>query len=253
MKNRQFEAEEPEENGGQYEGENFSGIIGQVEQPVVRRNNQYGGNDGRGCKYKDFMASKPPCLSGSPTPVQVMDWISEMETMFESCECRNRQKTALAIPLLKSGVLSWWKLLADSMPKGEASKMSWEDFVEQLKMQYCSEQDLLEISNEFQNLKKGKLNVTEYAASFTEKMKFIPYLVPTELSKVNKFALGLPADYGPMVKQTTTLKVAIWAARNVETQIREKGLERSEVGEKRKFEGPSGSSKKGKFSKSSSR
>ena len=69
--------------------------------------------------------------------------------MFESCECSNRQKTALAVTLLKFGVLSWWKLLADSMPKGEASKMSWEDFLVQLKMQYCSEQDLLEINNEF--------------------------------------------------------------------------------------------------------
>ena len=108
------------------------------------------------------MASKPPSLSGSPTPVEVMNWISEMETMFESCECSNRQKTALAVPLLKSGVLSWWKLLADSMPKGEASKMSWEDFLVQLKMQYCSEQDLLEINNEFQNLKKGKMSVIEY-------------------------------------------------------------------------------------------
>ena len=172
-----------------------------------------------------------------------------METMFESCESTNRQKTALAVPLLKSGVLSWWKLLADSMPKGEASKMSWEDFLVQLKMQYCSEQDLLEINNEFQNLKKGKMSVIEYAASFTEKMKLVPYLVPTELSKVNKFAHGLPADIGLMVKQATTLKGAICAARNVETQIREKGLERAKVGEKRKHEGSSKSNKEKKLSK----
>ena len=43
------------------------------------------------------------------------------------------------------------------------------------------------------------MSVTEYAASFTEKMKLVPHLVPTELSKVNKFSLGLPADFGPMV------------------------------------------------------
>ena len=93
------------------------------------------------------------------------------------------------------------------------------------------------------------MSVTEYAASFTEKMKLVPYLVPTELSKINKFALGLPTYFGPMVKQATTLKGAIWAAKNVEVQIREKGLERAEVGEKRKFERTSGSSKRSKFSK----
>ncbi|XP_052624972.1 uncharacterized protein LOC128132438 [Lactuca sativa] len=52
-----------------------------------------------------------------------------------------------------------------------------------------------------------------------------------------------------MDKQATTLKSAIWAARNVETQIREKGLERAEVGEKRKLEGSSRFDKIGKFSK----
>ena len=32
-------------------------------------------------------------------------------------------------------------------------------------------------------------------------------------------------------------KAAIWATKNVETQIRDKGLERPEVGEKKKFDG----------------
>ena len=94
------------------------------------------------------------------------------------------------------------------------------------------------------------MSITEYAASFTEKMKIVPYLVPTELSKVNKFANGLPADFGPMVKQATTLKSAIWITKNVETQIREKGLEKDKAGEKRKLEGSSRSDKKGRFSKS---
>ena len=64
-------------------------------------------------------------------------------------------------PLLKSGVLSWGKLLADSIPKGEASKKSLEDFLVQLKMQYFSEQDLVEINNGFQNLKMGRMSVIE--------------------------------------------------------------------------------------------
>ena len=66
-----------------------------------------------------------------------------------------------------------------------------------MKRQHCSEQDLLEINNEFQNLKKEKLSVTKYAASFTE------------FSKVKKLGNGLLVDYDPMVKLVTTLKVAI--------------------------------------------
>ena len=51
----------------------------------------------------------------------------------------------------------------------------------------------------------------------------------------------------------STLKEAVRAANNVETQLKERGLERAEVGEKRKFEGSSRSHKKSKSSKSSSR
>ena len=121
--------EEPELIPEQSKEWNNSRIMSQVGTQGERRNNPKRRNNKDGRMYKNFLGAKPPSLSGSPTPVQVMDWISEMETMFESCECSNRQKTALAIPLLKSGVLSWWKLLAGSMPKGEPSKMSWEEFV----------------------------------------------------------------------------------------------------------------------------
>ena len=64
-------------------------------------------------------------------------------------------------------------------------------------------------------------------------------MVSTELSKVNKVANGLPADYDPIVKQATTLKATIWAAKNVETQLSVKCLGRSEVGEMMKFDGSS--------------
>ena len=84
--------------------------------------------------YKYFLSAKPPSLSGSPKPVEIMDWISEMEIVFESCNCSDKKKTVFAVTQLKTGVLSWWKLLADTIPRGEALKMSWETFMEQLKM-----------------------------------------------------------------------------------------------------------------------
>lgn len=36
------------------------------------------------------------------------------------------------------------------------------------------------------NLKKGKIGVSNYALSFNEKMKLVPYLVPIEISKIKK-------------------------------------------------------------------
>lgn len=79
-------------------------------------------------------------------------------------------------------------------------------------------------------------------------MKLVPHVVPTKLTKVDKFSNGLPTDFGPMAKLIRTLKEAIWSGRNVDTQIRDNGLDRMEVGEKMKFEGSSRSKKKNKFS-----
>ena len=44
------------------------------------------------------------------------------------------------------------------------------------------------------------MSISEYAASFIEKMKLVTYFVLTELSKVNKLATGLPENFGLMVK-----------------------------------------------------
>lgn len=84
---------------------------------------------------------------------------------------------------------------------------------------------------------------------FSEKMKLVSYLVHTELSKIKKFGNGLPSEYGPTVKLATTLKVAIWAAKNVELHIREKNPKKTRTRDKRKSEGSSKSNKKSVFSK----
>lgn len=61
-------------------------------------------------------------------------------------------------------------------------------------MQYYSEHDLLEINNEFQNLKKNKMSVNEYTANFTENMKLVLNLVPNELFEVKKVCYGTTSE-----------------------------------------------------------
>ena len=48
--------------------------------------------------YKDFMTAKPPSISGNPTPVQVMEWISKIETVFDNYDYNGRKTTILAAP-----------------------------------------------------------------------------------------------------------------------------------------------------------
>ena len=75
---------------------------------------------------------------------------------------------------------------------------------------------MIDINNEFQNLKK--MNVDEYVTTFAENMKLLSYLVPTDLYKIVMFDNGLPATFGPTVKMATTLKTTVRATKNVETR-----------------------------------
>lgn len=61
--------------------------------------------DRNGCKYEEFMASQPPILYGEPMPMTVMDWIYEMEMVFERWDCSNKPKTIFVTRQLKTGVL----------------------------------------------------------------------------------------------------------------------------------------------------
>ena len=93
------------------------------------------------------------------------------------------------------------------------------------------------------------MSIDEYVVAFSEKMEFALHLIPNDMAKIDKFATGLPSDYSVAVRTATTFQSAVWAAKYVENQLKEKASERAIVGEKRRFDGPSGSNKKMRFSK----
>ncbi|XP_023731876.2 uncharacterized protein LOC111879650 [Lactuca sativa] len=66
------------------------------------------------------------------------------------------------------------------------------------------------------------------------------------MTKVDKYAKGLPWEYVVLVRQTPTLEAAIWSAKSVEEMIKGRASSKVKVGEKRQFEGSSKSNKKNK-------
>lgn len=81
--------------------------------------------------------------------VAKFDWISEIKMVFEIYDWNDRQKTIFTTRQLKPGVLSSWKLFTNSMSKRGTRKIYWEDFLVQLKREYCSEQELLVLTMNF--------------------------------------------------------------------------------------------------------
>ena len=117
------------------------------------------------------------------------------------------------------------------------------------KRKYCPTQNLLELEKQFLTLKKASISIDEYTNNFTDKMEFPLRIVPDELKKINRYTKGLPWEYAVPVCQALTLEADIWVAKYVEDMIKVRAASKVEVGEKRKFEGTSGSNKESKFSK----
>ena len=84
-------------NGRKSKEGSYNRTVDQDEPQKVKRNNHDEGIERNESKYKDFMASKPPSISGSPTLVEFMDWISEMEMVFDSYYYSDRHKTILEV------------------------------------------------------------------------------------------------------------------------------------------------------------
>lgn len=73
------------------------------------------------------------------------------------------------------------------------------------------------------------MSVSKYAATFIGKMELVPYQVPAELSKIERFVNGLAVDFGPMVKLATTLEAAIQVAKFLEDIVKGKAIDQVEV------------------------
>ena len=214
-----------------------------VHQGNLEANNDW-------CKYKDFKICRPSTFHGVNDPVKVTDWIFEMEMAFVTCGCTEQQKTIFAVRQLKDAAARWWSNLVKTVYNGVVPNLYWQEFLTHFKKKFCSARHILQLENELQNLKKGTMSIDDYSDAFLNKMEFALRILPDELSKIAAYAKGLPSDYDVAVNSATTLDSAIWAARTVENMLKKKSSERSEVGEKRKNEGPSGPNKKRKFSKS---
>lgn len=195
------------------------------------------------CSFKTFLSCQPPEFSVSPNPTAILHWITEMEQIFDLCECKEEQKVKFAVRMLKGEALSWWNMTWMLLGKEIVSRLTWDEFVERVKGWYCSARDLVKMQNEFLALEKGDMTVDEYACLFVEKLQYVRQLAPSDKDCVERFVAGLPFKYSIAVERETTLDSAIRVAKRLDV---DKYEEREDVGEKRKWGGTFGSFKKSK-------
>ncbi|KAI3697694.1 hypothetical protein L6452_30790 [Arctium lappa] len=127
--------------------------------------------------------------------------------------------------------------------------MSWATFKEKVMEEYCNEQEMDLIEEEFQALTKGELTVKEYTRLFMEKLNLVGHVAPTEKEKIKAYLKGLPADMGNRVRNSkaTNLREFIEEAKIMERVYAKDKEEKSKAAEKRKGESSPTPFKKPKY------
>ena len=197
----------------------------------------------RGGTYKTFLSCQPPSFKGGEDPLECKRWIRKIEQTFRAACVADSQKANYAIHLLGGEALEWWDSVYESMTVEARIGLTWENLVERINLKYCDEGLMMLVEREFLDLKKGSMSIAKFNTTFTEKLQFSRHLCPSKKSLVTRYAEGLPFVFSNTVRNQSTLEAAMGVAKVVEADLNERE-KHSKVGDKRKFEGPSGSSKK---------
>jgi hypothetical protein len=78
-------------------------------------------------KIMDFHRLHPPKFGGSDNPLEVDDWLREIEIKLEVVHANDRDKVLLVVQQLTGPTLAWWQSYKEINP--EARTMIWDDFV----------------------------------------------------------------------------------------------------------------------------
>jgi hypothetical protein len=205
-----------------------------AQQPPIDRLRKYGVEDFRG--------------SQEDNPETAEHWFNNTERVFGRLQCTPQDRLDCAVSLLKDDAYSWWETrVGTALPE----QVTWEFFVDEFRKKYIGAHYIDTMRKRFENLKQGKLSVSEYEREFVRLAKYAPGLVPTEEDRCKRFYDGLNADirihlvYVPM-KELTAVVAAAMNAESImieQRERRERGKQKRSTGQASFITGSSGSKK----------
>ncbi|XP_071718411.1 uncharacterized protein [Rutidosis leptorrhynchoides] len=128
------------------------------------------------CTFKQFMDCKPPEYSGSPDPTVTINWLREMERVFEACQCEPELRVIFASRLLKNRAMVWWDSVISSIPKEQVSLITWEQFYSKVCEQYCTVYDIGRLKKEFMEMKMTEqMTIDEVIEQYMDYVLLVSY------------------------------------------------------------------------------
>ncbi|XP_020206946.1 uncharacterized protein LOC109791984, partial [Cajanus cajan] len=145
-----------------------------------------------------FQRNNPPSFRGGYNPDGAIDWIFEVEKIFQAMGCPLTQKVTLAVFMLFGEAGIWWQgALQRMMVAG--TQVNWDNFKRLFLEKYFPQDVRHKKQVEFLELKQRENSVAEYVTKFEDLVRFCPMYdgVDNEEDKCVKFVSGLR----PEIKQ----------------------------------------------------
>ena len=190
---------------------------------LVQELRQQGNRGGQSSKMDrgitEFKKLAPPTFEGSTEPTESLKWLKEMEKVFVSMDCTDREKVRFAAYQLQGEASEWWDAVRRQY--GNEEPITWDIFRQEFLDMYFPESLRFEKESEFTRLIQGGLTVTQYEAKFIELSRFAPELVATDYIKARRFEKGLKprirAGVRPM--QLASYRDVVSKAKIVEQEV----------------------------------
>ncbi|KAJ9557339.1 hypothetical protein OSB04_011953 [Centaurea solstitialis] len=145
----------------------------------------------RECTYKSFRSCNPKEFHGTEGAVGLLTWIEGMESVLHISKCTERNKVEYAACLLQGRALTWWNTQVQTRGREATGQISWEDFKQMLKEEFCPRSEIQKLEAELWHHEMKGSDVTTYTTRFHELAKLVPHLVTPEQNRVDRYVWGL--------------------------------------------------------------
>ncbi|XP_061362926.1 uncharacterized protein LOC133306622 [Gastrolobium bilobum] len=139
-----------------------------------------------------FMKHSPPHYKGGRVPIAGLEWLMEMERIFQVMECDANTKFLYTVYMLQADATDWWNNVRHPL-ECHGYAITWPVFERHFLMKYFPEEYREKKRIEFEDLRQGGMTVDEYLSKFNRLAKYSCYgrapLTPED--KAFRFKKGL--------------------------------------------------------------
>jgi hypothetical protein len=135
-----------------------------------------------GLSLMQWMAMKLDTFDGSGTPVEAVDWLTNMEDKMDVFEIVFGDRVRFGMQLLKGEAQIWWRGV-HAAHSSSPRIMTWNVFIMQFERRFYLVTFLEKMKIDLQSYKQEKKLVTEYEVGFNKMVRFVPHVAYNELEK----------------------------------------------------------------------